>query len=197
MSTALPPTISDGSVTLTQVGVIPGISAGQYFGYCTIAGVKYEFPNIAEQPQLIDATYGTSRIAQEIFGAAIEIQAELDQYYVMPYTGSSANILAQLWDMNAKLAVARIIKRFFNGEDTQASVAAEEREQWVADMYHSIKDGSIRWDAGATPAFGDAVARAMLPVYDTASGITVFPNATTPPIFTLSTATSFDRSRMM
>lgn len=200
MTTALPPTITDADVTLREVGAIPGISAGQYFGYCTVAGVAYEFANLAEMPQITGSPTATtkSRIAQEIFGAAVELQAELDHYYVMPYTGSSPNILAQLFDLNAKLAAARILKRLFANQETAQSAGVAELDAWVSEFYHAISAGKVRWD----DPFGDATPRVMLQVYDLASGLAGFPSeasgdASKEPLFRLGQPTRFQRGRMM
>ncbi|MGZ3682201.1 MAG: hypothetical protein ACXVDI_26875, partial [Ktedonobacterales bacterium] len=119
--TALPPVIADATVTLSYAGTQAGIVAGQYYGYCTIADVRYELPNIASYPDLTATTgtppinmNGNSLIAQEITHAALELQDTLDHFYQMPYTGTNAVILLTLREMNAKLACARIIDRYFS-----------------------------------------------------------------------------------
>lgn len=199
-TTALPPTITDATVTLREAGFITGISAGQYFGYCNIAGVQYEIANIAEMPQLVTSPtdLGRSRIAQEIFGAAVELQVELDHFYVMPYTGTDNNVLSQLYDLNAKLATARILKRLYAGAETTASAAAAELESWVAEVYAAIKAGKIRWDQ----PFGDAQPRAMNAVYDLSTAITNAPSAqdaglSAVPMFRISTSTRYSPERVM
>lgn len=174
---ALPPTITDSTVTLTYAAVQSGVSSGEYFGYCTIADVKYEFPELVMYPDLTDPTSapamnGNTRIAMEITYAAQELQAELAHFYTMPYSGSSGNILLQLRELNAKLATARIIERYFRGASPNASQTAAEIQAYVAEFYTSIADGKVRWDA----PFGDATVRAMLPVYDLSSGNSITPN---------------------
>ena len=201
-TTALPPTITDATVTLREAGFIPGITAGEYFGYCNITGVQYEIANIAELPQLVTSPtdLGRSRIAQEVYGAAVELQVELDHFYVMPYTGTDNNILSQLYDLNAKLATARILKRLFAGAETTASAAVNVLETWVTEFYQAIAAGKIRWDQ----PFGDAQPRAMNPVYDLSEAITAAPSALTPgcglaasPMFRISTSTRFEQERLM
>lgn len=204
-TTALPPTITDVTVTLREAGFIPGISAGEYFGYCNIAGVIYEITNIAELPQIYPGPNTTtavanSRIAQEVYGAAVELQVELDHFYVMPYTGTDNNILSQLYDLNAKLATARILKRLFAGAETTASAAVNVLETWVTEFYQAIAAGKIRWDQ----PFGDAQPRAMNPVYDLSEAITAAPSSLTPgcglaasPMFRISTSTRFEQERLM
>lgn len=203
MATALPPAITDATVTLTFAGVIPGVATGHYYGYCTIADVKYEFTNLSEFPELTDATAapamnGNTRIAMEITGAAMELQAELDQFYVMPYTGTAAFVLLQLNELNKKLAAARIFKRFFRGAEPDMSPAADRLEQDVAAFFHSIKEGSVRWDA----PWGDATSRAMLPSYDLASGLSITPSPSAADgsqntIFTITGQTAFNRNGVM
>src|SRR5574337_1317307 len=113
---ALPPSISDNSVTLTFG------AAHVYYGYATIADVSYEFPNTEAF-----STLSNSVIAQEISYAAQEMQDQLNYVYLMPYTGSDSGILLTLRDVNAKLATANIIDRYFQGSVPNQSSAAPER----------------------------------------------------------------------
>ena len=77
----LPPTITDATVTLTFG------ASGQYYGYCTIADVSFEFPDKALFSELSGST-GNSVIAQEITYAAQELQEQLALVYQMPYAGT-------------------------------------------------------------------------------------------------------------
>ncbi len=177
--TALPPTIADATVTLSYAGIQAGIAASQYYGYCTIGDVKYELPNIVSYPDLT-ATSGTppinmngnSLVAQEITYAALELQDMLDHVYQMPYVGSNAVILLTLREMNAKLACARIIDRYFSGGEANIAPSAAERRAWVELVVVDITNGRIRWDS----PFGDAQPRGMLPVYQLSQGATVLPS---------------------
>ena len=189
MATALPPTITDALVTLTYAGVVSGVSAGQYFGYCRCADVRYEFANISEFSDLTAInTTSQSIIAQEITAAAIELQEMLDPYYVMPYTGTNGPILMKLLAMNAKLAVANLVDHYFQGGEPNVSAYAAMRRAWVELQVVDLKDGVVRWDA----PFGDATARAINTVYDPSTGATILgsspldpdPNNNTP-IFSL------------
>ena len=157
----LPPTITDPTVTLTWG------AAGQYYGYCTIADVQYEFANIEAF-----TTLTASVIAQEISNAAQEMQDLLDHVYQMPYTGTSANILLTLRDVNAKLATANLIDRYFQGSVPNNSSAAAERRSWAELILHDVLTGAIHWE----DPFGDAVARGQLAVYQTSTGATITPN---------------------
>src|SRR5215469_11530632 len=107
---ASPPVITDGTVTLTFG------AAGQYYGYCTIADVGFEFPNAASYSTLTASVKG-----QEVTYAAMELQQMLAQWYVMPYTGSSFMVTNTLRELNAKLAAARIIDRYFSGSEPNMS----------------------------------------------------------------------------
>lgn len=178
--TALPPTITDATVTLSYAGVQSGVVSGQYFGYCTLAEVKFELRDFDNLPSLL-ATNGTpplnmngnSLMAMEITYAALELQNMLDHHYQMPYTGTNGPILTTLREMNAKLAAARIIDRgFVGGQDTTVSPTAAELRSWVELIVVDIKNGAIRWDA----PFGDATPRGMLPVYQLSAGATVQPS---------------------
>ena len=157
----LPPTITDPTVTLTWG------AAGQYYGYCTIADVQYEFANIEAF-----TTLTASVIAQEISNAAQEMQDLLDHVYQMPYIGTSANILLTLRDVNAKLATANLIDRYFQGSVPNNSSAAAERRSWAELILHDVLTGAIHWE----DPFGDAVARGQLAVYQTSTGATITPN---------------------
>ena len=178
--TALPPTISDATVTLSYAGVQSGVVVGQYFGYCSIADLKYELPNIANYGTLLAANgtapinmNGNSLLAQEISYAALEVQNMLDHYYQMPYSGSNGPILTTLREMNAKLAASRVIDRYMLGaEPGSISPTAAERRSWVELIVVDLMNGKIRWDA----PFGDATPRGMLSVYQLSAGATVQPS---------------------
>lgn len=158
----LPPTIADGSVTLT----FP--PSGVYYGYCTIADTKYEFPNLTDTYTTLD----NSSIAQEITYAAQEMQDLLDYAYVMPYTGSNTGILLTLRNMNAKLAAANCIDRYFTASVPNKSEKAAELRSWAELMLHDIIHGVTRWEK----PFGDATSRGQLPVYQTSSGASITPS---------------------
>lgn len=175
MAAALPPIITDDTVTLTWG------AAGQYYGYCTVDDVEYEFANTEAYTTLTASVRG-----QEITNAAMEIQETLDYVYQMPYTGANEGILLTLRQMNAKLAVANIIDRYFQGSRVAVSPAAEERRGWVAGLLHGLVNGHIRWD----DPFGDAVAQGQLPVYQTSSGANITPSpdsgkASAKPVFSM------------
>lgn len=180
MATTLPPTITDATVTLSFAGVQSGVVTGQYFGYCTIADLKYQLPNIASYGTLTAANApstgvpmnGNSLLAMEITYAALELQNMLDHHYQMPYAGSNGPILTTLREMNAKLAAARVIDRYFLGGEANASPSAAELRSWVELIVVDLKNGAIRWDA----PFGDATPRGMLPVYQTSVGATISPS---------------------
>ena len=180
----LPPTITDPTVTLTWA------AAGQYYGYCTIADVEYEFANIEAF-----TTLTASVIAQEISNAAQEMQDLLDHVYQMPYIGTSANILLTLRDVNAKLATANLIDRYFQGSVPNNSSAAAERRSWAELILHDVLTGAIHWE----DPFGDAVARGQLAVYQTSTGATITPNPSmndlaATPIFRIGTRDPYRRN---
>lgn len=160
---ALPPTITDGNVTMTFG------TAHQYYGYCTIVDVTFEFPNAANFNTLTPSV-----VAQEITYAAQELQSILDAWYQMPYTGSNGPILLQLREMNAKLATANIIDRYFQGAEPDLSPAAAERRGWVESLLLDLKNGQIHW---ALPQ-GDAVARGMKVQYQVSAGAQIYPGPT-------------------
>lgn len=177
MADAAPPTITDASVTLTFG------TAGQYYGYCTIADVTFEFPNAASF-----STLTNSAVAQEVTYAALELQQMLAQWYVMPYTGTNFNVVNTLREMNAKLAAARLIDRYFSGSEPNLSAAGAALRAFVEVLVVDIENGKLRFE----DPWGDATPRAMLPVYDTAQGATIYPNpsiadsTSATPIFTIS-----------
>lgn len=144
----LPPTITDASVTLT-FGV-----AGVYYGYATIADVKFEFANSASFSKLDNST-----VAQEITYAAQELQEVLATTYQMPYAGSDAGILLTLRNVNAKLAAANIAERYFAATVPNASQMAVELRDWAETMVASIQSGLVQWVA----PYGDAVPTAEHP----------------------------------
>lgn len=174
---ALPPTITDASVTLTWG------AAGQYYGYCTVADVAYEFPTSANLTQLTHST-----IAQEISAAGQEMQDQLNLAYVMPYTGVDAGILQTLRQINAKLATANLLDRQFQGSENALSATAAEQRAWAELILLDVLHGVIQWG----PPFGDATPRAEQPLYPTSAGATVMPDPndsnayTANPVFTMS-----------
>ena len=173
---ASPPVITDASVTLTFG------AAGQYYGYCTIADTKFEFPAASQF-----STLTNSNVAQEITYAALEMQQMLAAFYVMPYLGSSFMVTQTLREMNAKLASARLIDRYFSGSEPNMSAAGAALRAWVELCIVDIENGKLRFE----DPWGDATPRAMLPVYDMAKGATIYPNPSIPdttaatPIFTI------------
>lgn len=174
---ALPPTITDGTVTLTFG------ASGQYYGYCTLADVNFEMPQKANMTTLTN-----SIIAQEITYAAQELQEQLALKYAMPYTGSDGGILLRLRELNAKLAVANITERYFQASVPNASTWSAERRAWVELMLTDILKGNIQW---AGTGFGDATPMSEKPVYPLTAGATVLPDPnagddiTATPLFTL------------
>lgn len=172
---ALPPTIADGTVTLT----FP--PAGVYYGYCKIADVLFEFSAIDAYTTLDHTT-----VAQEITYAAQEIQDQLNYVYLMPYTGADQGILLTLRDVNAKLAAANIMDRYFKGNVPNASPAAAMMRSWAELIVHDLLHGAIHWEF----PFGDAIPQGQLPVYQTSRGASVTPNpnsgdASATPIFSI------------
>jgi hypothetical protein len=176
---ALPPTILDGSVTLTWG------AAGQYYGYCSVADVTYEFPQAATQTMLTPST-----VAQEISAAGQEMQDQLNLAYVMPYVGADSGILQTLRQINAKLATANLLDRQFQGSENALSATAAEHRSWAELIIMDVLHGVIQWGA----PFGDAVARAEQPLYPSAAGATVMPSPndsdpyTATAVFTMSRA---------
>jgi hypothetical protein len=174
---ALPPTITDGTVTLTFG------AAGQYYGYCTLADVTFEMPDHADF-----TTMDNSVVAQEITYAAQELQEQLALKYQMPYTGTDGGILLRLRELNAKLAVANIMDRYFQGSVPNQSEAAAAKRAWVELILKDILDGNIQWTG---TDFGDATAMVEKPTYPLSAGATVLPDPnsgdpiTSEPLFTL------------
>ena len=145
----LPPTITDGSVTLTFG------AAGVYYGYATIGDVRFEFANAAAFSKLDNST-----VAQEITYAAQELQEVISTIYQMPYTGSDPGILLTLRNVNAKLAAANIADRYFAATVPNASQMAVELRDWAETMVASIQSGLVQWGA----PYGDAVINGEHPV---------------------------------
>lgn len=163
--TALPPTITDASVTLTWG------AAGQYYGYCTRADVQFEFPDFTSY-----TTLTASNVGQVISYAAQELQDQLNLKITMPYVGADASILHTLRSINAKLATAELIDRFFQGAEPNLSPAGELRRTWAESIISDVLNGVIQW----TGIFGDAVARAEVPLYPLSAGATIQPSPTDP-----------------
>lgn len=182
MTTPLPPTITDASVTLTYAGIQPGVSAGQYFGYCTIADVKYYFPNQASFTQLTNSVVG-----QMVTEAAMELQNLIDPVYQMPYTGTNGPILLTLREWNARLCCSMLIDRYFTGNEPDLSNWSKDYRSYVELLLVDLLTGKVRWDN----PFGDATPRAMMPVYNLSTGATIYPNPSAAdtsaqaPIFTI------------
>jgi hypothetical protein len=176
MST-LPPTITDNSVTLTFG------AQGQYYGYCTIADVKYEFPNAQSFSSL-----NNNVVAQAVTYTAQEFQNVIARIYQMPYSGTDGGVLLTLRMINAKLATAYLLDRYFQGSEPDLSQHAAACSSWAEGQIADIINGVTRWN----PPFADAVAMGELPTYPLSSGATVFPNQLMDdpndanPIFTIS-----------
>lgn len=163
----LPPTITDSQVTLTFG------TAGQYYGYCTVADVRYEFPNISSYSDLAtDNAKSRSIIGQEITYAAQELQDALILIYVMPYTGTDGGVALTLRNINAKLAAANLIRHYYDGAMEGSGQAYQELRAWAEVLIKDIQDGVTQL---STP-FGDAVAQAEHPVYPRSALARVSPN---------------------
>lgn len=158
---ALPPAITDNSVTLTFG------AAHTYYGYCTIADVGYEFPDESSFTTLTN-----SAIAQEITYAAGEMQDQLARVYQMPYVGTDGGVLLTLRNINAKLATANLIARYFTTGEPNLSPAGTERRGFAEALLTDVIDGRIQW---GTP-FADAVVMGEKPVYPLSAGATVQPD---------------------
>ena len=173
----LPPKITDATV---QISFSPDnvTTTGAYWGYCTVADVLYEFPQKASMVNLTAAPPATHPIGQEITLAAFELHKMIEHFYQVPYTGNDAGIYATLRELNAKLATARLIDRGFSGSEPNLSEEGALRRQWVAGKVADIVNGVEHWEA----PFGDAVAQAMVPVYDLSRAATVYPNPSSSPI---------------
>lgn len=187
----LPPTITDNVTTpAIQLTWAPQYT---YYGYCTVADVEYEFPD-----QSLYTTLTPSVVAQEITNAGQELQNTLANLYQMPYSGSDGGILLTLRNINAKLATANLIDRYFQGSEPNLSPAAAERRSWAELILTDVINGTLQW---GTP-FGDAVALSEKPVYPLSAGATVLPDPnsldpnTANPIFSMG-RTRFSRGRVM
>lgn len=157
----LPPTIADASVTLSFG------AAGVYYGYCTITDVQFEFPDRSSFTTLTNSIVG-----QEITYAAQEVQEQLALVYQMPYAGTDGGILLRLRDLNAKLATANLIARYFQGSEPNLSPAGDARRQWAEMVLKDILDGVIQWSG----QFGDALAQSEKVLYPLSAGATVMPS---------------------
>jgi len=184
---AMPPTITESGVTLTFNPANPTSgtpAANTYYGYCTVAQCKYLFTTnlTAMASGLTDSV-----VAEAITEAAIELQKQLEHFYVMPYAGADSVILSTLMELNRKLAFANLYQRYFAGSAPDESPAAEAARQWYDLKITDIVNGAEQW---LTP-FGDATAQAMAPVYDLSSGASIMPNPQLPdqnqanPIFSI------------
>lgn len=157
----LPPAITDNSVTLTFG------AAHTYYGYCTIADVNYEFPDESSF-----TTLTTSAVAQEITYAAGEMQDQLARVYQMPYIGTDGGVLLTLREVNAKLAAARLIDRYFTTAEPNLSGSGAQMRGYAEAILTDVIDGRIQW---GTP-FADAVVMGEKPVYPLSAGATVLPD---------------------
>lgn len=158
---ALPPTISDGTVTLTFG------AAGVYYGYATIADTKFEFTNATAF-----TTLSNSVIAQEITYAAIEFQNLLSRLYTMPYAGADQGILLTFRMINAKLATAMLIERYFQGNEPDLNPYAKERRDYAESLIEDIINGIHV----LSPPIGDAQSLGENVAYPRASLATITPN---------------------
>lgn len=169
--TVLPPKITDVDVAMAFSFTWDGTpyATGAYFGYCSIADVQFEFAALGGFTTLTD-----TNVATEICYAAIELQEALAMAYAMPYEGTHQGILLKLREMNAKLAYARLVNRYFTANSSSAnhSEAAAEKAGWVNHQVEGIVGGTIRWDA----PFGDAQGTARLPVFSHAAAASVNPD---------------------
>ena len=186
--TALAPQISDASVTLSFG------PSGVYYGYCTLADVNYEFPDKDSFTTLTN-----SNIGQAItYTSSVELQPALERYYQMPYAGADATFLLVLREINAKLAAADLIDRYFQGAEPDLSVAATRLRQFAELLVVDIQNGKMRFG----PPFGDAVPQGEEPMYPLSAGATVLPdpNSSDPfaaqPRFTMG-RTKFTRDGVM
>src|SRR5689334_23108696 len=135
----LPPSITDAAVCI-GFSADGAVSTGVYYGYCTVADVTYEFPTAAQMVNLTATPPAIHPIGREITLAAFELHKLLEHLYVMPYTGTDAGILATLRDLNAKLATARLIERFYQGSEPNLSPEAALRHQWVAGKVSDLRE---------------------------------------------------------
>lgn len=186
--TALAPTIVDATVTLSFG------AAGQYYGYCTLADVNFEFPDKDSMTTLTN-----SNIGQAItYTSSVELQPALERYYQMPYTGTDATFLLVLREINAKLAAADLIDRYFQGAEPDMSEGATRLRQFAELLVVDIQNGKMRFG----PPFGDAVPLGEEPMYPLAAGATVLPSPTSSdpfqatPRFTMG-RTKFNRDGVM
>lgn len=178
----LPPSIADNTVSLPQLAGWP--PANTYYGYCSIAQVKQEWPSgfLAEMTTL-DAT----SIAQGITYTANEMQDALARYYTMPYVGTDNGVKLTLQQINALLAVAYLIERYFQGGESNVSAAGAERRAMAEAILLDIQSGRIMWGS----PFNDAVVQSEKPIYPLSAGATILPdpNSTDPmqanPVFTM------------
>lgn len=191
----LPPLITDGSVTLSYSFTygVTTYATGAYYGYCAIADVKFEDPNIGNR-----ATWTNSVIAQEIAYASVELDELIHYAYVMPYGGSDHRILQRLREMNAKLALANLYDRSLVSNEPDTSPVAARLRTFVHQIVADILSGAIRWD---TP-FGDATPQSMVPVYDPSVVASITPSpyagdSSSEPIFSVTDpGTKFRRNGM-
>ena len=166
---ALPPAITDNAVTLpaNPGGFNPPNHT--YYGYCVVAQAQQEIPG-----DLLATMTNTNQTAwaQVVTYAAIEVQNQLARFYVMPYTGTDQGILLALSEMNAKMAAAEAINRYYRGAEPQASAMAAALRGYVEALVTDLEDGRIRWQF----PFGDAVPNPEMTVYPLAAGATIQPS---------------------
>lgn len=157
---ALPPLISDSTVTIKPYSWVPAIH--EYYGYCTILDVQQEFLDVGNMPSSAE---NPNFLAQVITDTAIEMQNALELAYVMPYTGSNLAILGTLNKINRKLAVADAIARVFGANQPDATTWGEAQRAYAESCIVGILDGEEQW---STP-FGDAVAQPEKAAYPRAA----------------------------
>src|SRR5258706_7670960 len=164
---ALPPAISDANVTITWA------PASTYYGYCTVADVRFELPKIAEYADVssIGPTSSTL-IATYISYAAQEMQDALALYYVMPYVGTDGGVKLTMRTINVNLAVANLFDHYVGGNLETTSQVAVVRRAYAELLIVDIQLGKTQL---ATP-FGDAVRNPESPTYPRSSLARVKPN---------------------
>jgi hypothetical protein len=111
-------------------------------------------------------------VAQEITYGAQEIQNVLSRLYTMPYTGSDTGILLTFRLLNARLACAMLIERYFQGSEPDLNPYGQERRDWVEAILLDIVNGMLVLSS----PLGDANPLAEKPIYPTSAAATITPN---------------------
>lgn len=204
----LPPTVVDATVTLTYSFTDNGgttYATGAYFGYCTVADVRFESPMLdatsgySTLQSSVAAPNGNSAIAQLIAYTALnDLHHMLNPYYQMPYSGTDQGILQTLRMLNAKLAAARVFDRLLRGvepgPDPNVAMALRAEAELIV---HDIMSGAIDWSDVT-----DIVVRARKPALHGGADATSTPATTASdgsqvPIFSMSNGgTRFSRRLM-